>query len=178
MPLAQPVSLFRTFGVPRLRELFRRIIRSVHTGGCAVKTIAVAVERKRNNCCGGSLRYDSDIGIYGVSGKWSLRLDVGRADHLAPSLGFLGNERTELDRREGHRRSCRIGKSRPNRRVRQPRSDHLTELLYNFRRCSFRYAHPVPRVCRISWNGIADSRNVWQQSGSSGRCHRQSTQQT
>ena len=28
-----------------------------------------------------------------------LRLDVGRPDHLAPLLGFVGNERPEIGRR-------------------------------------------------------------------------------
>src|SRR5262249_33341549 len=38
-------------------------------------------------------------GCYGISRRpRSFRLDVGRADHLCPLLGFFGNERPEIGR--------------------------------------------------------------------------------
>src|SRR5215471_1829604 len=41
----------------------------------------------------------SPNGCYGISRRpRSFRLDVGRADHLSPLLGFFGNERPEIGR--------------------------------------------------------------------------------
>ena len=42
----------------------------------------------------------------------SLRLDVGRPDHLAPLLGFVGDELTEFGRRARKRRATEVGKAR------------------------------------------------------------------
>jgi len=40
------------------------------------------------------------------------RLDVGRPDHLAPLLGFVGNELAEVGWRAGHLNAALIGKLR------------------------------------------------------------------
>src|SRR5215831_17335074 len=39
----------------------------------------------------------------------SLRLDVGRADHLGPLLGFVGDELAEFGWRHRHRHAAQIG---------------------------------------------------------------------
>src|SRR5262245_64281756 len=52
-------------------------------------------------------------GIYGIcaaSASASLRLDVGRHNHLAPFLGFVGDEFAEISRRACKRRAAQIGK--------------------------------------------------------------------
>src|SRR6516164_1181102 len=42
----------------------------------------------------------------------SLRLDVGRPDHLRPLLGFFGNEFAEVGERHRHRHAAKVGKAR------------------------------------------------------------------
>ena len=49
----------------------------------------------------------------------SLRLDVGRPDHLAPLLGFVGNELPEVYRRHRHRHSAKVGEPRLHLRISQ-----------------------------------------------------------
>ena len=49
-------------------------------------------------------------GSYGMSGgRRSLRLDVGRSDHLAPLLGFVGDELAEVSGRARKHRVAQIG---------------------------------------------------------------------
>jgi hypothetical protein len=42
----------------------------------------------------------------------SLRLDVGRPDHLGPLLGFFSNEFAEVGERHRHRHAAEVGKAR------------------------------------------------------------------
>src|SRR5262245_57822790 len=44
----------------------------------------------------------------GLTEPASLRLDVGRPDHLAPFLGFVGDQLAELDRRSRQRRAAEV----------------------------------------------------------------------
>ena len=48
-----------------------------------------------------------------------LRLDFGRPDHLAPLLGFVGNELPEVYRRHRHRHSAKVGEPRLHLRISQ-----------------------------------------------------------
>src|SRR5262245_10449865 len=53
----------------------------------------------------------------GVTEYWigtavSVRLDVGRPDHLAPLLGFVGDELAEIGGRADKRRASKVGKPR------------------------------------------------------------------
>src|SRR5262245_54398196 len=45
-------------------------------------------------------------GIYGACGIGSLRLDVGRPDHLGPLLGLVGDELAEVGGRARKRRAA------------------------------------------------------------------------
>src|SRR5262249_45390146 len=59
----------------------------------------------------------------------SLRLDVGGPDHLAPFLGFLGDQLAELDRRSRQRRAAEVGETGLHLRVVESRVDLLVELV-------------------------------------------------
>jgi hypothetical protein len=59
----------------------------------------------------------------------SLRLDVGRADHLAPLLGFLGNELPEVGGRARKRGATQIGKARLDLGIDKGRVDLLIEFV-------------------------------------------------
>src|SRR5262245_21962230 len=52
--------------------------------------------------------------LWNASRRWpaSFWLDVGRADHLAPLLGFHGDERAEVGGRACQYRATQIGKAR------------------------------------------------------------------
>jgi hypothetical protein len=59
--------------------------------------------------------YHSRSGRYGISAQalaLLLRLDVGGADHLAPLLGFIGDQLAEIGWRECEHDSVHVGKPR------------------------------------------------------------------
>ena len=65
-------------------------------------------------------RANGNYGISGREGHGLLRLDVGRPDHLAPFLGFVGDELAEVGGRAGKHRAARsasraliLGSARP-----------------------------------------------------------------
>jgi hypothetical protein len=67
--------------------------RSVHRAGPgSVQGLLALIDRRSRHAI-------SSNGIYGISTDGLLRLDVGGPDHLAPLLGFLGNEFPEIGRR-------------------------------------------------------------------------------
>src|SRR5262245_856910 len=57
----------------------------------------------------------------------SLRLDVGGPDHLAPFLGFLGDQLAELDGRSRQRRAAEVSETGLHLRVVESRVDLLVE---------------------------------------------------
>src|SRR5262245_55120367 len=59
----------------------------------------------------------------------SLRLDVGGPDHLAPFLGFLGDQLAELDRRSRQRRAAEVSETGLHLRVVESRVDLVLSLL-------------------------------------------------
>src|SRR5262249_58976680 len=59
----------------------------------------------------------------------SLRLDVRGPDHLAPLLGFVGDELAELDRRSRQRRAAEVSETGLHLRVAESRVDLLVELV-------------------------------------------------
>src|SRR5262249_57537756 len=59
----------------------------------------------------------------------SLRLDVGEPHHLAPLLGFLGDEFAEIGGRAHEHRTAEVGKARLQLGIDKARVDLLVELL-------------------------------------------------
>src|SRR5262245_40331697 len=77
---------------------------------------------------------------------WSLRLDVGRPDHLAPLLRFIGDQLAELDRRSRQRRAAEISETGLHLRVVENRVDLLVELVDDLGRRGLRCAEAVPNT--------------------------------
>src|SRR5262249_9966450 len=74
----------------------------------------------------------------------SLRLDVGGPDHLAPVLGFFGDQLAELGRRSRQRRAAEVSETGLHLRVVESRVDLLIELVDDLGRRGLRYAEAVP----------------------------------
>jgi hypothetical protein len=69
------------------------------------------------------------MGLYGISGRASLRLDIGGPDHLAPLLGFLRDQLPEVGGRARQRRTPHVGKARLERGLAKRGVDLLVELV-------------------------------------------------
>src|SRR5262245_39092541 len=63
---------------------------------------------------------------------WSLRLDVGRADHLAPLLGFVSDELPEIGGCTGKHRAAQVGKPRSHLGIGEARIDLRIEFVDDF----------------------------------------------
>src|SRR6516162_10073766 len=94
----------------------------------------------------GCARTDSPYGALWNIGPVavSLRLDVGGADHLAPFLGFFGDQLAELGRRSRQRRAAEVSETGLHLRVVESRVDLLVELVDDLGRRGLRYAEAVP----------------------------------
>jgi hypothetical protein len=68
----------------------------------------------------------------------SLRLDVISSDHLAPFLGFLGDEATEVGGRASKHRPSEVCEARFYLGVGSPGVDLPVEPVDDFRRCVLR----------------------------------------
>ena len=70
-------------------------------------------------------------GRYGISAAAvaSVCLDVGRPDHLAPLLGFVGDELSEVGGRARKHRAAQIGEPRLHLGIGEAGIDLLVELL-------------------------------------------------
>src|SRR6516225_7300187 len=91
----------------------------------------------------------------------SLRLDVGGPDHLAPFLGFLGDQLAELDRRSRQRRAAEVGETGLHLRVVEGRIDLLVELVDDLGGCVPGNANAIPRrglVARQEFSHSWDAR--------------------
>ena len=89
----------------------------------------------------------------GVTEYWietaaSVGLDVGRADHLAPFLGFFGDQLAELDRRSWQQRAAEVSETGLHLGVVESRVDLLVELVDDLRRRGLRCtdAEPTARL--------------------------------
>src|SRR5262245_40744207 len=76
-----------------------------------------------------TLGIDSRIGIYGMSARLSLWLDVCVADHLAPFLGFAGDDRSEIGRRAPKDDAAEVRKLGLQLGIGEASIDLLVELL-------------------------------------------------
>jgi len=107
---------------------------------------------RRNGLCARSAM-SRHFRLAGVTEYWigtaaSLRLDVGRPDHLAPLFGFLGDHLAEVSGREREHVAAQVGKARLDLGIGKASVDLLVELLDYLGRRGLRCAESGARGCR------------------------------
>src|SRR4051794_18499604 len=88
--------------------------------------------------------------------------DVGRADNLAPLLGFCGNEFFELGGGGRKHGAAQNGKPRLCLGIGESRIDLLVELLNNLRWGVFGSTDPLPPACFKARQELTYGRNIRQ----------------
>src|SRR5262245_36533122 len=92
----------------------------------------------------------------------SVRFDARELHHLAPLLGFVGNEFPEFGGRAQQRCTTHIGKARLEVRIGERGVDFPVELADNFSGRARRHADAVPVAPLIAQYELADSWEVRQ----------------
>src|SRR5262249_12630174 len=105
----------------------------------------------------------------------SLRLDVGGPDHLAPFLGFLGDELAKVCGRDDKRRHTQNGEPRFYLGIGEARVDLLVELVDDVRRRVLGYADAIPVARLIARHELTHGRDVRQRVRAGRGRHRQRT---
>src|SRR5262245_40788040 len=104
---------------------------------------------------------NSRNGRYGISGfTGSLRLDAGQLDHLAPLLGVVGDELTELGRRARKHRAAEVDKACFQPGIGEARIDLDVELVNDSGWRVFRRMHADPLAPLEARHEIANGRDV------------------
>src|SRR5215813_5827671 len=88
----------------------------------------------------------------------SVRLDVGRPDHLAPLLGLLGNVFAEVGGRAWKHSATKVAKARLHLGIVESRVDLLVELVDDFGRRGLRCAEAVPNTPLVARQERYDSK--------------------
>src|SRR5882672_5239295 len=103
---------------------------------------------------------DSENEIYGgIAGL--LRLDTSELDHLAPLLGFGGDELAEIGGRTWEHRGAQVGKPRLHLGVGEGRVDLTIQLADDLRGCVLGSAQAECSARLVAGYKLADRRNVW-----------------
>src|SRR5262249_38182652 len=87
---------------------------------------------------------ERDVMEYWMGTAASVRLDVGRPDHLAPLLSFVGNELSKVGGRTREHRTSQVGEALLHVGIGESGIDLLVELLDNLRGRGFGHDDPVP----------------------------------
>src|SRR5262245_65566257 len=90
----------------------------------------------------------------------SLRLDVRRPDHLAPLLGFVGDEFAEVGGRARQRRTTYIAKARLELGIGERGVDLLVEFADDLSGRAPRHADAVPVACLVTRYELAHRGDV------------------
>src|SRR5580704_11214639 len=98
--------------------------------------------------------------MWGRAERALLRLDIGRPDHLAPLLGFVGDELAEVGGRAGDYRAAQVGKPRFHRRVGEPRIDLLVQPVDDLHGRFVGRTEAKPPGRLVTWYEFAHRRNV------------------
>src|SRR3954470_1414746 len=103
------------------------------TVGSAAAPAARWRNLRRGNFTAVSHEYQYEVGqsrngSYEISTGVSVRLDVRRPDHLAPLLGFIGNELAEIGGRERKYGAANLGTPRIHLGIGEQGVDLLVEL--------------------------------------------------
>src|SRR5262245_43043726 len=129
----------------------------------------------------GALILSPSSPLTGVTEYWSgftasVRLDVGRPDHLGPLLGFVGNERFEIGRRASEDNPAQIHELCLHFGIGEASIDLLVELVDDPGRCPCRCSEAEIAARLIARHEFADSRKVRQRVRARGRAHRKGAQ--
>src|SRR5262249_618915 len=103
----------------------------------------------------------------GVTEYWietavSFRLDVGGPDHLAPFVGFVGDELSKVGRRADKRCASEVSQPRLDFGIGEARVDLSIELVDDLGRRGLRCADAKPRNCLIARHELAEGWEVRQ----------------
>src|SRR5262249_8172132 len=107
-----------------------------------------------------------------------LRLDVCRADHLAPLLSFVGNELAEVGRRPWKHCAANVSNPRFHTRVGVDRFYLLVELLDDFYGSVLGRAETIHKKCLVAGYEFSHRRDVRQYRRARRDRHRQRAQRT
>src|SRR5262245_16862477 len=110
------------------------------------------------------------------SGSASVHLDVEGADHLAPLLGFFGDELAEVAGRAWKYSATKVGKARLHPGVGKPCIDLAVNLLDDFGRRGLWCADALPIARFVAWHELSHGRDVRQRLRASGRGDRERAQ--
>src|SRR5215813_5784687 len=92
----------------------------------------------------------------------SLRLDARKLDHPGPFLGFLGDEVTEIGRRQRKLTATFVGKPRLYFEIGESGVDFLVEPIDDLGWRTLGRADAEPGTCLVARHEIAHGRDVWQ----------------
>src|SRR5262245_17296305 len=92
----------------------------------------------------------------------SLRLDVGRPDHLAPFFSFVRDELSEIGRRARHPRDSEIVEPRLDLRIVERTLDFAVEPADKLRGCPPGGAKADPSDCFVAGHGFTNGRDFRQ----------------
>src|SRR5690242_3424359 len=90
--------------------------------------------------------HGTDVTEYWVGTTASVCLDVGRPDDLAPLLGLVRNQLSEVGRRAWKCGDAQLGKPRLHLGISEGRIDLLVKLVNNLRRRVFWRADAGPKA--------------------------------
>ncbi len=106
----------------------------------------------------------------------SLRLDMGRADHLGPLLGFIGDELAEVGGRARKGRTAKLGKPGLQLGIGKPCIDLAIDLVDDFRGRVLRRTKAGPVTCFEARHEITYHRNIRKDRQPRGTYHSERTQ--
>src|SRR5258707_4776113 len=98
----------------------------------------------------------------GAETAGSIRLDAYELHHLAPFLGFVGDQLFKVGGREREHGATEVGKPRLDLGIGEASVDLLVELRNDLGRRGLRCADAVPEARLISRHELSEGRNVWQ----------------
>src|SRR5262245_48468033 len=88
------------------------------------------------------------------------RLDTRALDHLAPLLGFVGDQPAEGSGRERKCRAAQVGKSCLDFGIEEGGVDLLVKSIDDLSRCVRGHADARPPACLVTRHEFADGRDV------------------
>src|SRR5438046_818295 len=106
----------------------------------------------------------------------SLGFNMGCADHLAPFLGFVGDQLAKVGGRARKDGPAQLGEPYLDRGICKPGVDDAVELVDDLSRCVSGRPKTLPTACFITRDELTDGRGVRQQVEALTRRHRQRAQ--